>query len=94
MGQRKNFESPRGIEPQTLEFRAPILCLIFMYKHDSIDITDPCSMQDACQINLVIDLAHRRVPVTQWYEHRSAESDGLRFDSSWGVKNIFIVQRS
>ena len=82
VGQRKNFESPRGIEPQTFGFRAPILSLIFMYKHDSIDIADPCSMQDACQMNLVIDLAHRRVPVAQWYEHRSAESDGLRFDSS------------
>ena len=33
-------------------------------------------------MNLVIDLAHRRVPVAQWYEHRSAESDGLRLDSS------------
>ena len=82
MGQRKNFESPRGIEPQTFGFRAPILSLIFMYKHDSIDIGDPSSMQDACQMNLVIDLAHRRVPVTQWYEHQNAESDGLRFDYS------------
>ena len=82
VGQRRNFESPRGIELQAFEFRAPILSLIFMYKHDSNDIADPCSMQDACQIDLVIDLAHRRVPVTQWYEHRNAESDGLRFDSS------------
>ena len=78
----KNFESPRGIEPQTFAFRAPILCLIFMYKHDSIDIADPCGMQDARKMNLLIELAHRRVPVAQWYEHRSAESDGLRFDSS------------
>ena len=93
MGRRKNFESPRGIEPQTFGFRAPILSLIFIYKHDSIDIADPCSMQDACQMNLVIDLAHRRVPVIQWYEHRSAESDGLRFDSSWGAK-IFSLSNA
>ena len=46
LGQEKNFESPRGIEPQTFGFRAPILSLIFIYKHDSIDIADPCNMQE------------------------------------------------
>ena len=30
-----------------------------IYKHDAIDITDPSSMQDACHMNFVIDLAHR-----------------------------------
>ena len=29
--------------------------------HDAIDITDPSSMQDACHMNFVIDLAHHRV---------------------------------
>ena len=37
-------------------------------------------------MNFVIDLAHRGVSVAQWLEHRSAESKGLRFDSSWGLK--------
>ena len=30
---------------------------------------------------------------SQWYEHRSAESDGLRFDSSWGAK-IFSLSNA
>ena len=45
------------------------------YRH-----TDRSSMQDACHMNFVIDLAHRGVSVAQWLEHRSAESEGLRFD--------------
>ena len=28
-----------------------------IYKHDAIDIPDPGSMQDACHVNFVIDLA-------------------------------------
>ena len=36
------------------------------YKHDVIDITDLSSMQDTCQMNFVIDLAHHRVSVAQW----------------------------
>ena len=36
------------------------------YKHDVIDIADLSSMQDTCQMNFVIDLAHRRVSVAQW----------------------------
>ena len=35
-------------------------------KHDAIDIADPSSMQDACHMNFVIDLAHRGVSVAQW----------------------------
>ena len=62
-----------------------LISLSFYYKHDAIDIADPNSMQDACHMNFVIDLAHRKVSaVTQWLEHRSAESKGLRFDSSLG----------
>ena len=37
-------------------------------------------------MNFVIDLAHRGVSVAQSLEHRSAESEGLRFDSSWGLR--------
>ena len=36
------------------------------YKHDTIDIADLSSMQDTCQMNFVIDLAHHRVSVAQW----------------------------
>ena len=35
-------------------------------KYDAIDIADPSSMQDACYMNFVIDLAHCRVSVAQW----------------------------
>ena len=34
-----------------------------IYKHDTIDIADPSSMQDACHMNFVIDLTHWRVSV-------------------------------
>ena len=36
-------------------------------------------------MNLVIDLAHCGVTVTQWLQHLSAKSEGLRFSSSWGL---------
>ena len=39
---------------------------ISSYKYDAIDIADPSSMQGACHMNFVIDLAHRWVFVTQW----------------------------
>ena len=35
-------------------------------KHDAIDIANPSSMQDACQMNLAIDFAHSGVAVAQW----------------------------
>ena len=50
-------------------------------------------MQDACHMNFVIDLAHRGVSVAQWFEHRSAESESLRFDSSWGLR-IFSLSHA
>ena len=53
----------------------------------AMDITDPSSMQNACHINFVIDLAHRRVSVV---EHRSAESEGLRLDSLQGHIILFF----
>ena len=63
--------------------------LISIYKHYAFDIADPSSLQDACHMNFVINLAHRGVSVAQWLEHRSAESEGLRFDTSW-VLRIFL----
>ena len=52
------------------------ISLISIHKHYAIDIADPRSVQDACHMNFVIDLAHRGVSKAQWLEH-------LRFDSSW-----------
>ena len=39
--------------------------LLFYLKHDAFKIADPGSMQDACYINFVIDLTHRRVSLAQ-----------------------------
>ena len=41
-------------------------------------------------MNFIIDLAHRRVSVAQWLEHRSVESEGF----SKGTQNFFFVPRS
>ena len=41
------------------------ISLIYIYKHYAIDVADPSSMQDACHMNFVIELAHRGVSVTQ-----------------------------
>ena len=41
-------------------------------------------------MNFVIHLAHCGVPVAQWLEHRSAESEGLKFDFSW-ILRIFSL---
>ena len=44
-------------------------------------------------MNFVIDLALRGVSMDQWLEHRSAESEGLRLDSSWGLR-IFSLSHA
>ena len=62
------------------------------YKHYAIDIADPSSMQDACHMNFVIDLAHRSL-CGSVVEHRSVESEGLRFDSLWGLR-IFSLSHA
>ena len=67
--------------------------VIFFFKHDAIDIADPSSMQDACHMNFVIDLAHLRV-CGSVVEHRSAESEALRFVSSWELIIFFFAPRS
>ena len=36
-------------------------------------------------MNLVIDLAHCGVSMFQWLEHLGAKSQGLRFNSTWGL---------
>ena len=50
-------------------------------------------MQDACHVNFVIDLAHRGVSAALVVEHRSAESEGLTLDSSWGLR-IFSLSHA
>ena len=60
-----------------------ISALISIYKHYAIDIADPNSMQDACHINFVIDLAHLGVSVAPVVRALRMELEGLRFDSSW-----------
>ena len=57
---------------------------------EKIDTADPSYMQDAGHMNLVINLAHCRVSVV---DHRSAESEGLRFDFSWGL-GIFSLSHA
>ena len=42
------------------------ISLIYIYKHYAIDVADLSSMQDACHMNFVIELAHRGVSVAQW----------------------------
>ena len=41
------------------------ISLIFFYKHNAIDIADPSSIQDACQMNFVIEFAYREVSMAQ-----------------------------
>ena len=69
------------------------IALISINKHYAIDIADPSGMQDVCHIDFVIDLAHRGDSATQWLEHRSAESEDIRFDSSWGLR-IFSLSHA
>ena len=66
------------------------ISLISTYKHYAIDIADPSSMQEACHMNFVIDLAHCGVSMFQWLEHLSAKSQGLRFNSTWGLKSFSL----
>ena len=50
------------------------------------------SMQDARHMNFVIDLVHREVCFSV-VEHRSAESKGLRFVTSWRLR-IFSISHA
>ena len=58
-----------------------------IYKHYGIDIASPSSMQDACHMNLAAEACGLVV------QHRNAESEGLRFDSSWGIR-IFSLSHA
>ena len=71
------------------------ISLISIYKHYANNIADPSSMQDACHMNFVIDLTVESLwslcgsVVERW----SAESEGLRFDSSWRLR-IFSLSHA
>ena len=71
VGQRKKIPSPHVSSSFLILYRAKNLpSLLFLSKNNyAIDIADPSSMQDACHMNFVIDLAHRGVSEV---EHRSA----------------------
>ena len=43
-----------------------LIFIILFTKHDAIYIANPSSMQDACNINFVIDLDHRKDYVAKW----------------------------
>ena len=45
--------------------RTSIHLSYYIYKHNTIDITDPYSMQDVCHMNFLIGLAHHRVSLAQ-----------------------------
>ena len=42
-----------------------------IYKHDAIDTADPSSIQDACHVNFVIGMSHRRVSVARKVRYNS-----------------------
>ena len=44
-------------------------------------------------MNFIIDLAHCGVLVADWLGHQSVESEGLRFNSSWGLR-IFSLSHT
>ena len=55
VGQKKNFESPWGVNLQTFRFHALMLnslpsLLFYNYKHDLIDTTDSNSMKNTCEL--------------------------------------------
>ena len=56
----------------------------------NLNLINLSSVQDACHMNFIIDLAHHGVSVV---EHRSTESESLRFDSSWGLR-IFSLSHT
>ena len=58
-----------------------------------MDIAYPNSLQDTCHMNFLIDFAHNVVSCGSFVEHHSTESEGLRFNSSWGL-GIFSLSHA
>ena len=68
--QKKSYQCKQGQQDsQSIDDCASC---VFFFVHTSlcynlfVNIADPSSMQNACHMNFVIDLAHRRVSVAQW----------------------------
>ena len=85
---KKNSESPWGVNLQTFRFHASMLnslpsLLFYNYKHDPIDTTDPSSMKNTHE--LYEPLSSVSLSGSEG-EHQGMESEGLRFDSSWGLR--------
>ena len=68
-------------------------CLISIYKHYAIDISDPSSMQDTCHMNFVIGLAHRGVSVAQW-QNIGVRNPKVRGSIPRGTQNFSLIPRS
>ena len=105
---KKNSESPWGVNLQTFRFHALMLnslpsLLFYNYKHDLIDTTDSSSMKNTHE--LYEPLSSLSLSGSEG-EHQGMESEGLRFDSSWGhrlftlshacdkMKNIFFYHKN
>ena len=106
---KKNSKSPWGVNLHTFSFHAPMLnslpsLLFYNYKHDPIDTTDPSSMKNTCEL-YDEPLSSLSLSGSEG-EHQGMESEGLRFDSSWGLrlftlshtcdkmKNIFFYHKN
>ena len=62
----RSWQDEKTSFPISLPSSKFTISLISIYKHYAIDIADPSSMQDACPMNFVKELAHRGVSVAQW----------------------------
>ena len=67
--------------------------LLLYLKHDAIEISDPGSVEDACHMNFVIDLAHRKVSVVQCLSIR-ARNPTVWGSIPHGDSEFFFVPRS
>ena len=106
---KKNSKSPWGVNLHTFSFHAPMLnslpsLLFYNYKHDLIDTTDSSSVKNTCEL-YDEPLSSLSLSGSEG-EHQGMESEGLRFDSSWGLrlftlshacdkmKNIFFYHKN
>ena len=85
---KKNSESQWGVNLQTFRFHASMLnslpsLLFYNYKHDPIDTTDSSSVKNTHE--LYEPLSSVSLSGSEG-EHQGMESEGLRFDSSWGLR--------
>ena len=64
------------------------ISLISIYKHCTIDIPDPSSIQDACHMNFVIDLAHRGLRIYSFSRARDKTKK-----TSFSIFEIFVTKK-